>query len=123
MFVCVFLDISKAFDIVWHNGLIYKSKQNGVKGNLLKTVINFPDVRKQIIVLNGQYSSWASVKAGVSQASILGPVFFLTFINDPSVNLVSYPKHFADETSLSSVVEDITLSAKNLNDDLQKINK
>ena len=59
------------------------------------------DARKQRVVLNGQYSSWASVKAGVSQGSILGPLFILIFINDLSDNLVSNPKLFADDTSLS----------------------
>ena len=109
--------------IVWHNGLIYKLKQNGVSGNLLNLIIDFLDARKQRVVLNGQYSSWASVKAGVPQGSILGPLFFLIFINDLSDNLVSNPKLFADDTSLFSVVQDITLSAMNLNDDLKKINK
>ena len=49
----VFLDISKAFDKVWHEGLIYKLKQNGVKGNLLETLTNFLNHRKQRVVLNG----------------------------------------------------------------------
>ena len=119
----VFLDISKAFDKVWHNGLIYKLKQNGVSGNLLNLIIDFLDARKQRVILNGQYFSWASVKAGVTQRSILGPLFLLIFINDLSGNLVSNPKLFADDTSLFSVVQDITLSAKNLNDDLKKVNK
>ena len=119
----VFLDISKAFDKVWHNGFIYKLKQNGVSGNFLNLIIDFLDARKQRVVLNGQYSSWASVKARVPQGSILGPLGFLIFINDLSENLVSNPKLFADDTSLFSVVQDITLSTKNLNDDLKKINK
>ena len=59
-------------------------------------------------VLNGQYSSWASVKSGVPQGLILDPLFFLIFINDLSDNLVSNPKLFADDTSLFSVVQDIT---------------
>ena len=100
----VFLDILKAFDKVWHNGLIYKLKQNGVSGNLLNLIIDFLDARKQRVVLNGKYSSWASVKAGVAQGSILGSFFFLIFINDLSDNLVSNPKLFADDTSLFSVV-------------------
>ena len=114
---------SLTFDKVWRNGLIYKLKQNGVSGNLLNLIIDFLDPRKQRVVLNGQYSSWASVKAGAPQGSILGPLFFLIFINELSDNLVSNPKLFADDTSLFSVVQYITLSAKNLNDDLKKINK
>ena len=42
----VFLDISKAFDKVWHNGLIYKLKQNGLSGDLLNLIIDFLDARK-----------------------------------------------------------------------------
>ena len=51
----VFIDISKAFDKVWHDGLIYKLKQNGVKVNLLDTLTNFQSDRKQRKVLNGQH--------------------------------------------------------------------
>ena len=59
----VFLDISKAFDKVWHQGLLYKLKQNGISGNLLETLTDFLKDRKQRVVLNGQNSSWANVKA------------------------------------------------------------
>ena len=72
----VFLDISKAFDKVWHNGIIYKLKQNGVVGDLLDTLTNFLKDRKQIVVLNGQYSAWTNVEVGVHQGSILGPLLF-----------------------------------------------
>ena len=89
----------------------------------MNLIIDFSDPRKQRVVLNGQYSSWESVTAGVPQGSVLGPLFFLIFINDVSDNLISNPKLFADDTSLFSVVQDITLSARNLNDDLKKINK
>ena len=118
----VFLDISKAFDKVWHKGLIYKLKQNGVAGNLLKTLADFLKDRKQRVVLNGQNSTWVNVEAGVPQGSILGPLLFLIYINDLSENLVSNPKLFADDTSLFSVIFDKDLSAKNLNDDLNRIN-
>ena len=61
--VCsVFLDISKAFDKVWHDGIIFKLKQNGKSGNLLNLSSNFLRNRKQRVVLNGQTFSWAKCK-------------------------------------------------------------
>ena len=78
----LFLDISIAFDKVWHNGLIYKLKQNGVAGDLLDTLTNFLKERKQRVVLNGQYSVKANVEAGVPQGSILGLLLFLIYKND-----------------------------------------
>ena len=79
----VFLDISKAFDKVWHNVLIYKLKQNGVAGDLLDTLTNFLKERKQAVILNGQHSMYTNVEAGVFQDSIL-----LIYINDLPENLV-----------------------------------
>ena len=78
----VFLDIFKAFDKVWHEGLLYKLKQNGISGNLLNAITDFLCWRKQRVVLKGQHSSWTNVEAGVTQGSILGPLFFLIYIND-----------------------------------------
>ena len=104
----VFLDISKEFDKVWHQGLPYKLKQNGISGNLLETLTDFLKDRKQRVVLNGQNSSWANVEAGVPQGSILGPLLFLIYINDLPDNLSTNVKLFADDTSLFSVVHDIT---------------
>ena len=59
----VFLDISKAFDKVWHDGIIFKLKQDGISGNLSNLLSNFLKNRKQRVVLNGQTSSWADVNA------------------------------------------------------------
>ena len=117
----VFLDISKAFDKVWHKGLIYKLKQNGISGNILNTIIDFLSFRKQRVVLNGQVSHWTSIEAGVPQGSILGPLLFLIYINDLSDDLSTNAKLFAGDTSLFSVVRDINTSAAHLNNDLRKI--
>ena len=75
-----------------------------------------------MVVLNSQNSSWTNVHAGVPQGSILGPLLFLININDLLDNLTSNAKLFADDTSLFSVVHDVNTSAKNLNDDLKKVN-
>ena len=50
--------------------------QNGISGKVLTLITDFVDASKPRVVLNGQYSSWASVKAGVSQGKFLGPLYF-----------------------------------------------
>ena len=72
----VFLDLSKAFDKVWHDDLICKLKSLSISGSLLKLIQNYLDNRFQKVLLNGQTSEWKPVKAGVSQSSILGSLFF-----------------------------------------------
>ena len=117
----VFRDISKAFDKVWYQGLHYKPRQNGIFSELLNTLTDFLDNRTQRFILNGQYSSWANVEAGVSQGSILGPLLLLIYINDLSENLASNPKFFAEDTSLFSLVKNVDASNIDLNNDSKKI--
>ena len=118
----VFLNISKAFDKVWHEGrLIFKLKENDISSELLHILFDFLSNRKQRVVPNGQNSSWTNDHAGVLQGSILGPLLFLIYINDLSDNLTNNAKRFADDT-LFSVVHDVNTSAKKLNNDLQKVN-
>ena len=118
----VYLDLSKAFDKVWHEGLIFKLKQNGVDGNLLKLFTNYLSNRKQRVVLNGQTSDWAPIFSGVPQGSVLGPLLFLIYINDLEDGILSKIKFFADDTSLYSIVKNVQTSADELNTDLKRIN-
>ena len=74
----VFLDISKAFDKVWHEGLVFKLKQNGISGDLLNIFEGFLRNRKKRVVFNGQTSNWKKIHTGAPQGSILGPLLFLT---------------------------------------------
>ena len=72
----VFLDISKAFNKVWHEGLLFKLECNGVSGPLLVMIRSYLSNRVQRVVLNGKMSKWTSVTAGVPQGSVLGSLFF-----------------------------------------------
>ena len=90
----VFLDISKAFEKVWHDGLIFKLQQNGISGNILKLFQNYLSNRKQRVVLNGSYSDLSSVESGVPQGAVLGPLLFLVYINDLERNIKSNVKFF-----------------------------
>ena len=96
----VFCDISKAFDRVWHPGLLHKLKASGVSGTLLDWFENYLSERRQRVVLPGAISDWIHIKAGVSQGSILSPLFFLIFINDIVNDIGSNIRLFADDTSL-----------------------
>ena len=117
----VFLDISKAFDKVWHEGLLHKLKQNGISGKLLNFFHSYLENRKQRVALNGFVSDFATIESGVPQGSVLGPLLFLVYINDLQKDILSTVKFFADDTMLYSVVENPLISASQLNHDLKVI--
>ena len=117
----VFLDILKAFDKVWHDGIIFKLTQNGISWNLLKFLCDFLSERRQCVVLNGQASTWTNVTPGVPQSSILGSFLFLVYINYLFEGLFTNTKLFADDTSLFFVIHDSQTSANVLNKDLEMI--
>ena len=106
----VFCDVSKAFDRVWHKGLIFKLKQLGIDGDLLEWISNYLDNRQQGVALKSSMSSFKSTNAGVPQGSVLGPMLFLVYVNDISESLLSLTRLFADDSSLfysASNIQDI----------------
>ena len=87
--VClIFLDISKAFDKAWHEGLLYKLKSFGISGILLNLIKHYLTDRSQSVLLNDQCSNWQPILTGVPQGSILGPIF-LIYVNDLTDGLKS----------------------------------
>ena len=119
----VFCDISKAFDRVWHEGLLLKLEAAGISGNLLLWFRSYLTDRKQRVVLPGAESEWTYIRAGVPQGSILGPLLFLLFINDIVDEIGCHIRLFADDTSLYITVENPDMAAELLNIDLDKIMK
>ena len=118
----VFCDISKAFDRVWHSGLLAKLKKVGITDDLLNWFRDYLSLRKQRVVINGQSSSWGNVSAGVPQGSVLGPLLFLIYINDITDEAQSSEiRLFADDTILYILVDNPVTSAAALNDDLKRI--
>ena len=117
----VFLVISKEFDEVWRDGIIFKLKAYGIEGELLTLLKNYLENREQRVVLNGHTSEWRKIMSAVPQGPVLGPLLFLLYINylPDGINLLC--KIFADDISLFSKVCDIHKSASKRNDDLEKI--
>ena len=116
--VClVFLDVSKAFDKVYHKGLLFKLQQLGICGNLLKWIESYLEGRSQKVVINGVKSNPRQITASVPQGSILGPLLFLVYVNDLVSDLQTTPYLFADDTSLLHVID-----PKNKNKAFEMIN-
>ena len=117
------MDISKAFDKFWHDGLIFTLKAYGIKYELLSLLDIFYQNREERLVLNGQTSEWRKINSGVPQGSVLGPLIFLIYINDLPDGLTSICKVFSDDTSLFPTAFNIYESANDLNTDLEKISR
>ena len=117
----MFFDISKAFDRVWHAGLIHKLQKIGIRGPLLKWFKSYLSDRKQKVTIGGCSSRLLNIRVGVPQGSILDPLLFLIFINDIVDEIQCNIRLFADDTSLYIVVEDAYEAAIKLNTDTEKI--
>ena len=114
----VFCDVSKAFDKVWHAGLLLKLKAYGITGALYSLLKNYLSDRQQCVMVNSSVSDFRFTTSGVPQGSVLGPLLFLIFINDIADNLINIARLFADDTSLSSSSKNKQEITENMNTDL-----
>ena len=88
--LAVWVDLEKAFDKVWKEGLKLKLKRCGVSGNMYRWISSFLNNRKARVQANGKYSREKTLKEGVPQGGVLSPTLFLVFINDIIKDL---PRH------------------------------
>ena len=96
------LDISKAFDRVWHAGLLHKLKSYGISGQIFGLISSFLSNRRFRVVVDGKSSQEYPANAGFPQGSILGATLFLLYINDFPDDVISNIAIYTDDTTLYS---------------------
>jgi hypothetical protein len=96
----VFLDIEKAFDTTWHNGLLYNLLKMDFSASLIKRISSFLSNRKLSVLVEGEMSMPRIMKAGVPQGSVLSPTLFNMYTNDTPQTIGVYLALFADNTCL-----------------------
>jgi hypothetical protein len=118
----VFLDVSQAFDKVWHPGLLFKIKQTLPSGyyNLLKSYLQD---RHFVTKFNNETSSRFPIHSGVPQGSILGPLLYTLYTSDLPVSRKTTLSTFADDTAIFATHLDPTTASLNLQDHLNNIEK
>ena len=97
-----FFDLSKAFDRVWHKGLLKKLEHVGVRGQALAWLRAYLCNRRQRVRVDGSTSPWLPIPAGVPQGLVLGRLLFLVFTFDLSTvctNAHTKRSQFADDTA------------------------
>ena len=120
----VYLDFKKAFDLVNHKILLMKLKQYFPKSQITEFIESYLTSRTQFVLLNGKKSHTKETTSGVPQGSVLGPLFFLVYINDLPLHLNQQTENtlFADDSSLYTSNKQISFINNTLQDSLVKTN-
>ena len=94
--------IARAFNRVWHAGLLHKLKSYGISGQIFGLISSFLSNRRLRVVLDGKSSQEYPVNAGVPQGSILCLTLFLLYINDLPDDIICIIAFYADDSTLNS---------------------
>ena len=114
------MDFSKAFDSVPHNRFLFKLTRLGIKNQTHRWISNFLKHRAQRVVVGGEHSTWTEVVSGVPQGTVLGPLLFLTYINDLPDNLKSSVRLFTDDCVLYHEIQN-EIDSEELQSDLDTL--
>jgi len=109
----VFLDLSKAFDRVWINALLYKLRQLGIRGRMYRFLRCFLTNRFIRVVYHSTYSIWFLITAGVPQGAVLSPLLFVIFIDDLPRSIPTSPSSHLPRFRMWLFADDIAVSGYN----------
>ena len=116
----ILLDLTKAFELVPYRRLIHKIPGYGASNELTVWLEDFLKERRHIVVLVDSISDWKEVLSGVPQASVLGPLLFVLFINDLPEVVGNNMKLYVDDSKILAIV-DTVIERKGLQKDLDSI--
>ena len=121
--IAAYIDLSKAFDCLQYDKLFKKMECIGFEERTLDWFKSYLSDREQCVDVNGTLSDWQTVKLGVPQGSILGPILFLIYVNDINNcdNTADFKK-FADDTTILTTGDSLQEAANNMNSVLAKVN-
>lgn len=122
--ITIFIDLTKAFDLINHNILIKRLEAIGIRGKILDWFRNYLQERKIIVMIDQQYSELKETKIGIPQGSILGPILYTIYVNP----VFKYIKHckmymYADDTALVIAHNDKNEAMKKLQEDFNTVQK
>ena len=118
----IFLDLSKAFDTICHSKLLYKLQNYGIRGSSLDLIKSYLCSRQQVKIVSDIKSETETILFGVPQGSVLGPLFFLLYIND-IIHSTNQGKFviFADDTNIFIAAKDKAPAYKTANAVLRSV--